>query len=142
MDMVLICRDALENSVIGNVGVAMEAKKAGQDVGILFTEEALAALAGQAFHWSPLFQNRDAIARISRNATDMGIEVADVKDSRWTDLSRLLKVAKKANIKLMACPIWSQILTVEGKLPEEVTTITVAEMLDELQRAKIVIGGF
>ena len=30
MDMILICRDDLEDSVIGNVAMALEAKKAGQ----------------------------------------------------------------------------------------------------------------
>lgn len=142
MDMVLICRDALENSVVGNVAMALEAKKAGQDVGILFTGEALAALAGESFGWSPLFQNRDARIKISRNATAMGVEVADVKDNRWTDLSRLLTSASGAGIRLIACPIWSQILAVDGKLPPQLTSLDSATMLKELKEAKIVIGGF
>ena len=142
MDTILICRDALENSVVGNVALAMEAKKAGQDVGILFTEEALAALAGESFGWSPLFQNRDARIKISRNATAMGVEIADVKDNRWTDISRLLSSASGAGIKLMACPIWSQILAVDGKLPPQLTSIDSAALLKELKEAKIIIGGF
>jgi len=142
MDMILICRDAVEDSVIGNVAMTMAAKKEGQDVGIIFTEEALAALAGESFGWSPLFQNRDARIKISRNATAMGIEVADAKDNRWTDLSRLLKAAKEAGVRLMACPLWSQILDVDGKLPPEITAIDSATMLKELKEAKIIIGGF
>lgn len=142
MDMILICRDALENSVIGNVAMTMAAKKEGQDVGIIFTEEALAALAGESFSWSPLFQNRDARIKISRNATAMGVEVADARDNRWTDLSRLLKAAKEAGIRLIACPLWSQILAVDGKLPPEITAIDSATMLNELKQAKIIIGGF
>jgi len=142
MDMILICRDALENSVIGNVAMTMAAKKEGQDVGIIFTEEALAALAGESFGWSPLFQNRDARIKISRNATAMGVEVADARDNRWTDLSRLLKAAKEAGVRLMACPLWSQILAVDSKLPPEITAIDSATMLKELKQAKIIIGGF
>lgn len=142
MDMILICRDAVEDSVIGNVAMTMAAKKEGQDVGIIFTEEALAALAGESFGWSPLFQNRDARIKISRNATAMGVEVADAKDNRWTDLSRLLKAAKEAGVRLMACPLWSQILDVDGKLPPEITAIDSATMLKELKEAKIIIGGF
>jgi peroxiredoxin family protein len=142
MDMILICRDAVEDSVIGNVAMTMAAKKEGQDVGIIFTEEALAALAGESFGWSPLFQNRDARIKISRNATAMGIEVADARDNRWTDLSRLLKAAKEAGVRLMACPLWSQILDVDGKLPPEITAIDSATMLKELKEAKIIIGGF
>ena len=142
MDMILICRDAVEDSVIGNVAMTMAAKKEGQDVGIIFTEEALAALAGESFGWSPLFQNRDARIKISRNATAMGIEVADARDNRWTDLSRLLKAAKEAGVRLMACPLWSQILDVDGKLPPENTAKDSATMLKELKEAKIIIGGF
>lgn len=142
MDMLLICRDALENSVVGNVAMALEAKKAGQDVGILFTEEALAALAGQSFGWSPLFQNRDARIKISRNATAMGVEIADAKDNRWTDISRLLTSASGVGIKLMACPIWSKILAVDGNLPPQITAISSADLLKELKKAKIIIGGF
>lgn len=142
MDTILICRDALENSVVGNVAMALEAKKAGHDVGILFTEEALAALAGEAFGWSPLFQSRDARIKISRNATAMGVEIADVKDNRWTDVSRLLTSASGAGIKLMACPIWSQILAVDGKLPPQLTSIDSAALLKELEEVKIIIGGF
>ena len=142
MDMILICRDALENSLVGNVAMALEAKKAGQDVGILFTEEALAALAGESFGWSPLFQSRDARIKISRNATAMGVEVADVKDNRWTDLSRLLTSASGAGVRLMACPIWSQILAVDGKLPPQLSSLDSAAMLKELREARIIIGGF
>ena len=142
MDMLFICRDALENSVIGNVAMAIEAKKAGKDVGILFTQEALASLAGESFRWSPLFQGRDARIKIIRNATDMGFEVASLKDKRWTDLPRLLKTAKEAGISLMACPIWSRLLGVDGKLPLEVTAIDNATMLKELHEAKTIIGGF
>lgn len=142
MDTILICRDALENSVVGNVAMALEAKKAGQDVGILFTEEALAALAGEAFGWSPLFQSRDARIKISRNATAMGVEIANVKDNRWTDVSRLLTSASGSGIKLMACPIWSQILAVDGNLPPQIASIDSTALLKELKEAKIIIGGF
>ena len=142
MDMILICRDAVEDSVIGNVAVATEAKKAGQDVGILFTQEALAALAGEAFGWSPLFRNRDARIKISANATVMGLEIADVKEKRSTDLFRLLKSVNEVGIKLMACPIWSRLLNVDGKLPQEIKSMDTSIMLKMLHEAKIVIGGF
>lgn len=141
MDTILICRDALENSVIGNVAIAIEEKKAGHDVGILFTQEALAALAGESFNWSPLFKGRDARIKISLNASAMGLEVASVQDKRWTDLLRLLKAAKEAGISLLACPIWSQILGVDGQLPAEITAIDKATLLKELSESKTIIGG-
>ena len=58
MNLLLICRDALENSVIANVAIALDTIGRGHRAAVLFTEEALAALAGQSFGWSPLFQPR------------------------------------------------------------------------------------
>jgi hypothetical protein len=42
MDLLFICREATEDSVIGNVGMAMQAKASGRESAVLFTEEALA----------------------------------------------------------------------------------------------------
>ena len=143
MDMILICRDGMENSVIGSVAMAMEAKKAGQEVGIIFTEEALACLGGQAaFRWSPGFRDRYSRINALRNATAMGMETGNPKDARWSDLSRLLKQAKGAGVNLMACPIWSQILAVDGNLPPEVAPIDRPTLLKELQQAKVILGGY
>jgi len=142
MDLLFICRNAQEDSVIGNIGMAMEAKKAGLDVAVAFTGEALAALAGQAFNWSPLFLSRDARAKVSRNADKMGIPAANAKDARWTDMKRLIKGAKEAGIRLLACPLWTQILGVDGSLPQELDRPGLADYLRELQEAKTVIGGY
>ena len=142
MDIIFVCRDALENSVIANIGLALEAKKAGLDAGVLFTEEALYALAGgESFRWSPLFQGREARVRISKNATAMGLEVANRKDSRWTDLFRLLDLAKGKGVQLVACPLWVQILDLTGKIPSPLVSMEGEALLREIKGAKV-IGGF
>ncbi len=142
MDILLICRDALENSLLGNIALALEAKKSGTDAGILFTQEALAALAGEPFRWSPLLENRDSRIKILRQATEMGIQIASEKDQRWTDIGRLIKSAKEAGIPLMACPLWSELLEVDGKLPSEISIIDSPTLLKEIEEAKAIIGGF
>src|SRR4030065_2128674 len=109
MDLIFLSRDALMNSAIANIGLALEAKKAGMDAGVLFTEEALYAIAGESFRWSPLFQGRDIRARISKNATATGIEGGNQKDNRWTDVSRLLGLARGDGGPLLACPLWVQL---------------------------------
>ncbi len=43
MDLLLIVRDALASSVASNLLTAIQAKEAGGEVGVLFTQEALAA---------------------------------------------------------------------------------------------------
>jgi len=138
----LICRDALENSVISNIAMAMEAKKNGSNAGVVFTQEALVALAGGSFRWSPLMENRGTKMMVSKNATAMGIQIASEKDKRWTDIYRLLKSAKEAGISLMACPLWSQLLQVEGKLPPEISAVDSQTLFKEMNQAKTIIGGF
>ena len=142
MDIILICKDALENSVLSNIGLAMEARKNGHDAGVVFTEEALAALAGESFRWSPILENRGTKMKVIKNAAGMGIQMASEKDKRWTDMSRLLKSAKEAGIPLLACPLWSNLLQIEGKLPSEISAIDSQELLKKMNEAKIIIGGF
>jgi peroxiredoxin family protein len=142
MDIVLICRDALENSFLSNVGVAMEARRNGSSAGIVFTQEALAALAGGPLRWSPLLENRGTKIMVTKNATAMGLPLASEKDKRWTDIHRLLKSAKEAGVVLMACPLWSKLLEVEGKLPPEISSIDSQTMFTKMKEAKIIIGGF
>ena len=141
MDLLFICREATEDSVIGNVGMALQAKAAGRESAVLFTEEALAALAGQAFHWSPLFSSRPARIAISRNATALGLPVAAERDDRWTDLRRLLEAAREAGVRLLACPLWSQILSVDGRLPDTIERPATEEVLAVIESAKVV-GGY
>ena len=143
MDIILICRDALENSILGNIAVAMEAKKNGSDVGILFTQESLVALAGEGpFRWSTLLENRPVKMKVSKAAAAMGLQLASEKDKRWTDIFRLLKSAKEAGISLMACPAWTNFLQLEGKYPPEISSIDSQAMLKELSEAKTIMGGF
>ena len=142
MDVILICRDALENSLLGNLAMAMEVKKNGTDAGVVFTQEALAALAGEPFRWSPLLENRPTKMKVSKNATAMGIQMTSEKDKRWTDTGRLIKSAKDAGVQLMACPLWAKLLDVEDKLPPEVTVLDSQEMLKKMNEAKTIIGGF
>lgn len=142
MDTILICRDALINSLIGCIGKAIANKKAGYDVGIIFTNEALAALGGMGvFGWSPLFKDRLIKSKITKKATSMGIEIADGKDSRWTNIPRALQAVKAAGINLYACPLWTEILGVGKSLPSEVTIIESDDLLKKMQDAKMIIGG-
>ena len=142
MDTILICRDALEDSVLSNIGMAMEVKKNGSEAAVVFTGEALAALAGGPFRWSPLLENRATKIKVTKNAGAMGIAMASEKDKRWTDISRLLKTAKDAGIPLIACPFWANLLQVGDKLPPEISTMDSEALLKEMNEAKTIIGGF
>lgn len=139
--IVLICRDALENSIIGNVGLAMEAKKAGEEPSVIFTQEALDALAGASCDWSPLFRPREMRMKITRAANGRGIPAASPKDDRWSDMKRLLQGAKESGVGLYACPMWSDLLGLKGKLPAELTEIDMGAVFQALKEADVVIGS-
>ncbi len=142
MDLFLICRDAVENSVIANVALALDSRRRGNQAAVLFTEEALAALAGESFGWSPLFRSRPSRIAISRGATALGVPAAAERDDRWTDVPRMLKAAHEVGVELLACPIWSRILGVDGRLPEEVLILESTVAMEELMDGRQVIGGF
>lgn len=142
MDVFLICRDALENAVIANLAVAMDVRRRGGAAAILFTGEALAALAGQSFGWSPLFRTRDARIAISRGATRFGVPVAAERDERWTDIGRALDAAREAGVELLACPLWSDILGIRDSLPERLTPVTDLAALERCMSGRQVFGSF
>ena len=144
MDLLLISRDALENSIIGNLLVAMEAKKGGADVGILFTQEALASMAGGAYSWSPLLQTRNARTAIAKALREQGLPTYGAPSKGWpyADTKGIIKAAKEAGVALYACPTWAGLLGLGGKLPPEITEIdkeTAGKLLGE---AKRIIGSF
>lgn len=142
MDVFLICRDALENSLIANVALAMDVRRRGHRAAILFTEEALAALAGQSFGWAPLFRSREARITIARGAARLGVPAAAERDDRWTDTTRLVEAAREAGIELYACPVWSRILGIADALPDGLTPLPDVPALERAMAGRQVIGGF
>ena len=142
MDMLLICKDALENSLVTNLTLAMEARKQGMEVGILFTEDALVALGGQSWDWSPLLRDWNPRVLVARNAAKLNLPLATARGRHETDVGQLLKAAKEAGVSLLACPIWASLLELEGKLAPEITQMDFAATLKALREAKTVVGGF
>ncbi len=144
MKLLFICRDGLEDSLLSTVAMATEARKTsdGDEVGILFTGEAVAALAGQSFDWSPLLRDWGTRMLVSRNATEMGYPLANPRDIRWTKPRQLLPAAREAGVRLIACPLWSKLLGVEDKLPEELERPDMAALIQELRQSDKVIGSF
>ena len=112
------------------------------DAGVLFTEEALAGLGGGALAWSPLLADRDTTMTVAKKAADKGIPIISSLDKRETDIKPLTKAAKEAGVGLFACPTWSDLLGLRGRLPAEVEEIDMPMALKLLSEAKRVIGGF
>lgn len=138
----LVCRDARADSLIGNITIGLQLKDQGTDVAVVFTGESLKAFAGEVFLWPPLLNNRPAQVEIARGGTAMGLEITAEFDKRWLDTDRLIKQAVAKGLPLIACPIWTKILGLEGALPSYLDRVEAQGFLSSLTSAQQVIGGF
>ena len=141
MDALFICREATEDSVVGDIALAKACREAGREVAVLFTGEALAAVRGGPFAWSRLFAGRDARITIARNASAQKLPLAAERDARWTDIRRFIREGAGAGIPLWACPIWSELLGIE-EAPEGLRQIGKAELVEALTSTSTIVGGY
>ena len=143
MDLLLICRDALENSIITNLLTAAEAKRAGLDVGVLFTEEALAALAGESCDWSPLLRNRNTRVTIASNAQKLGMPIyeAPTRSVPAVASRELMRLSKEAGVRLFACATWIKLLGLAEDKLAGFEPLEPEAKLKILRETKTVIGS-
>ena len=142
MDLLLICRDALASSLVSNMLMATEAKKAGVDAGVIFTQEALAAISGGTFVWPQGLTGQSTRFKMADNAKAMGLPIMGGKgDGRQIDVRQLVVMAKEAGVSMFACPMWTGLLGLQGKLPQGIAELESDKLLKMLQETKIVIGA-
>jgi len=141
MDLLLICRDGLANSLTSAMLTAMEAKKAGVDVGVLFTQEALRCVAGEGvLRWSPGLTGQELRLRLADVAIASNLPIAGGKgEGRELDAMALVEAAKKAGVSMFACPLWAKLLGLQ-KLPEGIKVMEPPALIKALQETKKVIG--
>ncbi len=143
MTIVLICRDALEDAVLGNVALARAMASRGEEVALVFTGEALAALDKGTFRWSPNFQTRDARGAVIAAAEAHGLSLAHRElDARWSDVRSLVRsMADEKNLRLVACPLWARFLDLDGEL-DYLDRIDEGQLVDLIKKADAVVGGY
>jgi hypothetical protein len=143
MSTVLICRDALEDAVLGNIALARAMAQRGNEVALVFTGEALAALDKGTFRWSPNFKTRDARSAIIAAAEASGLPLAHGDlDSRWSDVRGLVRaMADEENLRLVACPLWSCFLDLDPEV-NYLDRIDEGQLIDLIEKADTVVGGF
>ncbi len=143
MNMVLICRDALEDSVLGNLALARAVARSGGEAIVVFTGEALKALDTGTFRWSQNFKTRDARASIVAAAEDDGLPLGHGElDRRWSDVRSLVRsMAEESALRMVACPLWSRLLGLGAGL-DHLERIDDQELVDLLQGADTVVGGY
>jgi peroxiredoxin family protein len=128
--------------MISNLGVAMEAKKNGANVGVIFTQEALAALCNEGtFTWSPQLTGQAFRLTMADNAAAMGIPTRGGRgEGRQIDVRQLIEKAKEEGVPMYACPAWAGLMGLKEKLPAGIREIDLASVIKAITEAKTVIG--
>ena len=143
MTTLMICRDAIEDSVLGNLAVARSLANKGEAVTVVFTGACLDALAEGTFEWSWSFRKREPRAAIIGKAEEAGLHMAHERlDPRWSDPRNFVKTMNgKSGIRLVACPVWSNFLSV-GAEPAHLERISEDQLADLILKADRIIGTY
>jgi len=141
MDTLFICRDALYDSVINNLSLAMSFRKAGKTVGVVFTGDALYGLCNGIIRYPASLSGVEVRKTIASGTDQLGLSLHPAWDPKGINIRPLLWQAKESGVLLYACPIWSSLLKLGGKLPQELGSITLEKLLDEISSSSKVIGA-
>ena len=141
MDLLLIVRDALASSLVGSLTMAMSAREAGRRVGVLFTAEALAALARGTFAWPRELSGQTMRLLMADRGPALGLPLLSKGEGRQLDARALVARAHGAGVELYACPLWAALLDLEGRLPEGLRAIDRPGLVSLVQDAKRVVGS-
>ncbi len=141
MDMLFICRDALYDSMINNLTLAMSFRKTGNSVAVLLTGDALYGLCRDVIKYPASLSGVEIRKTISRGADQLGLSVHPARDSKGIDMKSLLLQAKESGVQLYACPIWSILLKLDSELPQPLTPITMEDLLDKISSSTKIVGA-
>jgi peroxiredoxin family protein len=141
MDILFICRDALYDSMINNLTLAISFRKAGKTVGVIFTGDALHGLSNEVIRYPASLSGVEMRKTISSGADQLGLSLHSARDPKGMDIRPLLLQAKESGVLLYACPIWSSLLKLGSKLPQGLSPISFEKLLDEISSSPKVIGA-
>ena len=141
MNMVFVCRSALADSCISNLFLAMEAKKMGKDVAVLFTEEALLAVVNGVFRWSPQLTPQNIRLRLADRAANLNLPVMGSGVGKQLDTKEMIRRGKEAGITMLACSPWVELLGLEDKLPAGITKGDTALILKMIEEAHVIVSS-
>ena len=128
---VILCKNGTINSYLSALVIAMNKKKKGDDVSVIFIQGGLACLIDKKFSFSN--ELKAYSLDIEKNAAEMGIP---------SDPFELIKHAKTVGVPLYACQAWMKLLG--GKpprfpIPEGLQKLELTDLVGVLNEAKKVI---
>lgn len=143
MSTLVICRDALEDSILGSLALARAVARHGDQATVVFAGPALDALTDGTFEWSGSFRGRDVRSGIIARAEEQGLPLANKeRDPRWSDVRSFVRsMADEPGIRLVACPLWTHFLGIEGE-PEHLERIDEGQLVELINDADAVVGSY
>lgn len=132
VEIVIICKDGTINSYLSSLVIAINEKKKGKDVSVVFMQEGLVALINKEFRYA--LGLKSYANDIEKNAAIMGVP---------TNPFELIKEAKKLGVSLYACQAWMKLLG--GKppkfsIPQGLNKLELSELVDILAEANKVFS--
>ncbi len=121
VETIILCKEGTINSYLSSLVIAMNKKHRGDDVAVVFMQEALAGLIDKNFRFSPGLETYSEA--ISENAAKMGVS---------TQPFELIQKAKSMGIPLYACQAWMKLLG--GKPPK----FSIPDGLEKLELSELV----
>ncbi|MFT5695967.1 MAG: peroxiredoxin family protein, partial [Myxococcota bacterium] len=117
MDLLFILKDADGASALSILCAARDAKAAGQDVAVLVTQGALAALAGGSFEWPRALSGPPMRVALAVAGKALGLPISGGGASKALDPKAMFEHVSKDGVSLLACPMWAALLGVSDSLP-------------------------
>lgn len=141
MDLLFIQRDALASSLVGTLLTAIAARGAGSEVGVLFTQAALAALARGSFEWPRELSGQAMRLTMADRGAAAGLPLLGRGEGRQLHARGVVAQAHAAGVRLYACPTWTDLLALETALPAELERPDAAALLALIERTTRVVGS-
>lgn len=117
----MVCREASASNIISSISLALEAKKKGIEVSVLFTEEALVALCQGIFDWSRQLRGQTMRLTIADNGAILGLPTMGGKgEARQIDVRQLVANALLEGVTILASEFWINATGLKGRLPDGV----------------------
>jgi peroxiredoxin family protein len=140
LDLLVILRDALASSLVGGLLFARDARASGSAVGVLVTQEALAALAFGTFEWPRELSGQEMRLGLADRGAAVGLPTMGRGEGRQLDPKQLVATARDAGVAVYACPTWASLLGLADSLPDGVRALDGASASHLIRSAKQIVG--
>ena len=141
MDLFFILRDADGSSAISTLVAARDAKNAGHEIAVLVTQGALSALATGSFEWPRALSGPPMRMALAVAGKGLNLPILGKGAAKALDPKALVAEVSAEGVTLLACPLWSTLLGIEGSLPAGLEATSAEAVTKFLANAGQVVGS-